>query len=64
VGEYVTPSLVGGTEGIMYGNIIRDFFSSAGSWAIGSALSVIMLVVTLVLVVVALRVIDLRRVAG
>jgi spermidine/putrescine transport system permease protein len=64
VGEYVTPSLVGGTEGIMYGNIIRDFFSSAGSWAIGSALSVIMLVVTLVLVVVALRVIDLRRLAG
>jgi spermidine/putrescine transport system permease protein len=64
VGEYVTPSLVGGTEGIMYGNIIQDFFGSAGSWAIGSALSVIMLVVTLVLVVVALRVIDLRRVAA
>jgi ABC-type spermidine/putrescine transport system permease subunit I len=48
----------------MYGNIIQDFFGSAGSWAIGSALSVIMLVVTLVLVVVALRVIDLRRVAA
>lgn len=63
VGEYVTPSLVGGTEGIMYGNLIQEFFTSAGSWAIGAALSVIMLVVTLVLVVVALRLVDVRRVA-
>jgi spermidine/putrescine transport system permease protein len=58
----VTPSLVGGTEGIMYGNIIQEFFTSAGSWAIGAALSVLMLVVTLVLITVALRVIDVRRV--
>ena len=64
VGEYVTPSLVGGTEGIMYGNLIQEFFTSAGSWAIGAALSVIMLVVTLVLVVVALRLVDVRRVAA
>ena len=63
VGEYVTPSLVGGTEGIMYGNLIQDFFTSAANWALGSAFSVIMLLLTLVLVVVALRVIDLRRVA-
>ncbi|MGH2357522.1 MAG: ABC transporter permease [Candidatus Limnocylindria bacterium] len=63
VGEYVTPSLVGGTEGYMYGNLIQDFFSQAASWASGAALSVIMLVLTLVLVVVALRVVDVRRVA-
>jgi spermidine/putrescine transport system permease protein len=63
VGEYVTPSLVGGTEGYMYGNLIRDFFSRAASWAAGAALSVIMLSLTLVLVAVALRLIDLRRVA-
>jgi spermidine/putrescine transport system permease protein len=63
VGEYVTPSLVGGTEGFMYGNLIQDFFTSAANWAQGSALSVIMLVVTLVLVVIALRVVDVRRVA-
>lgn len=63
VGEYVTPSLVGGTEGIMYGNLIQDFFTSAANWALGSAFSVIMLLFTLVLVVIALRVVDLRRVA-
>jgi spermidine/putrescine transport system permease protein len=64
VGEYVTPSLVGGTEGYMYGNLIQDFFSRAASWATGSALAVIMLVLTLVLVAVALRVIDVRRLAS
>jgi spermidine/putrescine transport system permease protein len=64
VGEYVTPSLVGGTEGFMYGNLIQDFFTSAANWAQGSALSVIMLVVTLVLVVVALRAVDVRRLSS
>jgi len=64
VGEYVTPSLVGGTEGFMYGNLIQDFFTSAANWAQGSALAVIMLVVTLVLVVVALRVVDVRRLSS
>jgi spermidine/putrescine transport system permease protein len=62
VGEYVTPSLIGGTEGIMYGNLIQEFFSGGGSWTIGAALSVIMLLVTLVLVVVFLRLVNVRRV--
>ena len=61
VGEYVTPSLVGGTEGIMYGNLIQDFFTRAGNWPLGSALAVIMLVTTLALVAIALRIVDLRR---
>jgi spermidine/putrescine transport system permease protein len=62
VGEYVTPSLVGGTSGFMYGILIQDFFTRAGNWSLGAALAVIMLVVTLVLVAIALRVINLRRV--
>lgn len=64
VGEYVTPSLVGGTEGFMYGNLIKDFFSAAANWPLGSALSVLMLGVTLILVLIALRVVDVRRVAA
>jgi spermidine/putrescine transport system permease protein len=62
VGEYVTPSLVGGTGGIMYGNLIQDFFTRAGNWPLGSALAVIMLALTLALVAIALRVVNLRRV--
>jgi spermidine/putrescine transport system permease protein len=64
VGEYVTPSLVGGTGGLMYGNLIQDFFTRAGNWPLGSAMAVLMLLAVLVLVVVALRLVDLRRVAA
>jgi spermidine/putrescine transport system permease protein len=64
VGEYVTPSLVGGTDGIMYGNLIQDFFTRAGNWPLGSAMAVLMLLAVLVLVGLALRLVDLRRVAA
>ena len=64
VGEYVTPDLVGGTEGIMYGNIIQGFFTRSANWPVGAAMAMIMLVLTLVVVAVALRIIDLRRVTA
>ena len=60
IGEYVTPLLVGGTRGIMYGNIIQDFFTKAANWPLGSALSMIMLGVTLVLVFLATRLVKLE----
>jgi spermidine/putrescine transport system permease protein len=61
VGEYVTPLLVGGSRGTMYGNIIQDFFTKAANWPLGSALSMVMLVGTLALVAVAVRLVDLRQ---
>jgi spermidine/putrescine transport system permease protein len=61
VGEYVTPLLVGGSQGVMYGNIIQDFFTKAANWPLGSALSMIMLAGTLILVAFAVRVVDLRK---
>lgn len=64
VGEYVTPTLVGGTEGIMYGNIIQGFFTRSANWPQGAAMAMVMLVLTLTLVVVALRLIDVRRVTA
>jgi spermidine/putrescine transport system permease protein len=63
VGEYVTPALVGGTEGIMYGNIIQGFFTRSANWPMGSAMAMVMLVITLTLVAVALRLVDRRRLA-
>ena len=64
VGEYVTPLLVGGSRGSMYGNIIQDFFTKAANWPLGSALSMIMLTATLLMVVLATRLIDLRGSGG
>ena len=61
IGEYVTPLLVGGSRGSMYGNIIQDFFTKAANWPFGSALSMIMLAATLILVFIATRIIDLRE---
>jgi spermidine/putrescine transport system permease protein len=62
VGEYVTPALVGGTDGIMYGNIIQGFFTRSANWPLGSAMAMTMLVLTLAVVLVGLRVVNLRRV--
>jgi spermidine/putrescine transport system permease protein len=64
VGEYITPKLVGGSETYMYGQLIQDFFGRAASWAAGSAAAVIMLVLTVVLVAVALRLVDVRRLSA
>jgi spermidine/putrescine transport system permease protein len=61
VGEYITPRLVGGSETYMYGQLIQDFFGRAASWATGSAAAVIMLVLTVVLVLTAVRLVDMRR---
>ena len=47
VGDYVTPSLVGGPSGIMIGNIIQSMFGKAFNWPLGAAISVVsMLTVT------------------
>jgi spermidine/putrescine transport system permease protein len=61
VGEYVTPLLVGGSRGFLYGNIIQDFFTKAANWPLGAALSMIMLAATLILVLLATRLINLRQ---
>ena len=61
IGEYVTPLLVGGSRGFLYGNIIQDFFTKAANWPLGSALSMIMLAATLILLAFATRLIDLRQ---
>lgn len=63
VGEYVTPVLVGGPDGVMYGQLVQDFFTRAGNWPLGSALAVVMLATTVVLVALATRLIDVRRLA-
>ena len=45
VGDYVTPALVGGPDGIMIANLIYAQFNKANNWPLGAALSVLMMVV-------------------
>lgn len=61
VGEYVTPLLVGGSSGLLYGNIIQDFFTKAANWPLGSALSMVMLAGTVIVLAAASRAVNLRE---
>ncbi|UVK42091.1 ABC transporter permease [Mesorhizobium sp. AR07] len=48
VGDYVTPKLVGGKDGVMIANAIQAQFGKASNWPLGAALSVTtMVIVTL-----------------
>jgi spermidine/putrescine transport system permease protein len=40
-GDYVTPALVGGTQGTMIANLIEVQFNGAGNWPLGAALSLV-----------------------
>ncbi|MCY4315131.1 MAG: ABC transporter permease [Roseovarius sp.] len=41
VGDYVTPALVGGSEGKMISNLIQVQFGAANNWPLGATLSLI-----------------------
>ena len=55
VGDYVTPRLVGGKDGVMIANIIQAQFGKGSNWPLGAALSIsAMLIVAVVAVAVVL----------
>jgi spermidine/putrescine transport system permease protein len=65
VGEFVTPSLVGGTSGYMYGNQIADLFETGfPDWETGSVLALFLLAVVAVLTAVFARFMQLRQVTA
>lgn len=43
VGDYITPMMVGGPKGMMFGQIIAAQFGEANNWPLGSALTIIMM---------------------
>ncbi|MOA41229.1 Spermidine/putrescine transport system permease protein PotB [compost metagenome] len=58
VGDYVTPKLVGGKDGVMIATAIQAQFGKAANWPLGAALSVTTMVV--VSVVAGLMVLALK----
>jgi spermidine/putrescine transport system permease protein len=52
LGEFITPLLVGGTSGFMYGNAISDLFTQGLDWRTGAVLSIFLLAVVAVLIAV------------
>jgi spermidine/putrescine transport system permease protein len=49
VGDYVTPALVGGPDGIMMANIIQAHFGKVNDWPMGAALAVSMMITVTVI---------------
>lgn len=49
-GDFVAPFLVGGPDGNLVANVITTQFGSALNWPLGSALSVVMLLIVLAIV--------------
>ena len=44
VGDYITPALLGGPDGIMLGNMVQAQFGKVNNWPMGAALAVIMMI--------------------
>ncbi|MBN1583228.1 MAG: ABC transporter permease [Anaerolineae bacterium] len=59
LGEWVTPALVGGVDGIMYGNIIQSQFVQALNWPMGALMSLVMLAAMLLLILLFSRFLNL-----
>ena len=65
LGEFVTPSLVGGVTGYMYGNQIVDLFSTGfPDWQTGAVLSIFLLGIVAALTVVFARFLQPKQVTA
>lgn len=49
LGAFAVPDILGGTEGVMIGNVISQQFLAARDWPFGSALSIVLTLVVLLL---------------
>ena len=64
IGEFVTPLLVGGPSGYMYGNAIQDVFTRGTDWQTGSVLAMFLLIVVAGLMALFGRYVRVRSVAA
>lgn len=55
IGAYVTPDLLGGTRGLMIGNLIQRQFAGTGNWPRGSALSIVLMGIVLIALLIYSR---------
>jgi ABC-type spermidine/putrescine transport system permease subunit I len=59
--EFVTPALVGGTSGYLLGNAIETQVLEVGNWGVGSAMSFLLLLLTVLLAAVSYKFAGLQR---
>lgn len=62
VGDYVTPKLVGGNNGVMIGNLVQTQFGRGNNWPLGAAVSIIsMITITMVVCGILLFIHQLKK---
>lgn len=55
LGEWVAPAIVGGVDGMLYGNLIQEQFMRALNWPMGAVLALILLMAVTVFTLVLSR---------
>jgi spermidine/putrescine transport system permease protein len=55
LGAYLTPDLLGGGKTVMAGNLIQNQFTTARDWPFGSAVSLILMAIVLMLLFFSMR---------
>ena len=55
LGAYLTPDLLGGSKTVMVGNVIQNQFTTARDWPFGSAVSLLLMAIVMVLLMLLIR---------
>jgi spermidine/putrescine transport system permease protein len=55
LGAYLTPDLLGGGKSVMIGNLIQNQFTTARDWPFGSAVSLALMAIVMLLLVASIR---------
>ena len=55
LGAYLTPDLLGGGKTVLIGNLINNQFTTARDWPFGSAASLVLMAIVLILLLLGLR---------
>lgn len=64
IGEFITPQLVGGPGGFMFGSAIQSAFTVGLDWQFGSAMAMFLVVTVAILLAIFGRYLNVRSVAG
>ncbi len=55
IGAFITPDLLGGTRGIMIGNLIQQQFRGSGNQPLGAALSIVLMGMVMIALLIYIR---------
>lgn len=57
----ITPKFLGGVNGALFGNILSHQFGATGTWALGSAMGVVLFFVSVIMILLVWKTVNLRR---